>query len=231
MNEENQEKEVIELTEEEKCQKFVDSWLFPDHKENTEEERKAHELMDIWYKEWLTARKEKRTIGVHSTIDIPVPEEQKALFQAWNRRKQWHPQPIADERQRDYLEQLKKEREQKDEENRRKRQAELTFQHSQIPLMNKDEIGLKFVELQVETLKCFTQYVKDIHYCLPLHISLKPYIDIVKHLQRTIGIIGITKSMDETWTTKYGKELGSMQEQLKFIDKVVKTRRKQMMYL
>lgn len=50
MDEDNQEKEIIELSEEEKCKKFVDSWLFPDHKENTEEERKAHELMDVWYK-------------------------------------------------------------------------------------------------------------------------------------------------------------------------------------
>ncbi len=233
MNEENQEKETIELTEEEqKYQKFVDSWLFPDHKENTDEERKAHELMNIWHKEWLEARKEKHTIDTH------VPEEQKALFQAWHRRKQSHPQPIDDELKRDYLEQLKKEREQQEkegeqklEETRRKQQAELTFQHSQIPLMKKDESGLKFVELQVETLKCFIQYVKDIQYCLPLHISVKPYIDIVKHLQRTIGMIGITKTMDETWTTKYGREVASIQNQLKLIDKYVKTRRKRMLYM
>ena len=229
MNEEKQKKETIELTEEErKYQKFVDSWLFPDHKENTEEERKAHELMNIWHKEWLAARKEKRT------IDTRVPEGQKALEKAWHRRKLLHPQPIADELQRDYLEQLKKEekeKEQRGEETRRKLQTELTFQHSQIPLMNKDEIGLKFVELQVETLKCFIQYVKDIQYCLPIHISVKPYIDISKHLQRTIGIIGTTKTMDETWTTKYGREVRSIQDQLKLIDKYVKIRRKQMIYL
>jgi hypothetical protein len=226
MNEEKQEKETIELTEEErKYQRFVDSWLFPDHKENTEEEKKAHELMNIWHKEWLEARKEKRTVNIF------VPEEQKALEKAWHRRKQLHPQPIADELQRDYFEQLKKEEEQKLEETRRRRQADLTFQHSQVPLMNKDEIGLKFVELQIDALKCFIQYVKDIRYCLPLHISVKPYIDIAKHLRRTIGIISLTKTMDENWTKKYGIEVDSIQNQLKLIDKYVKTRRKQMVYL
>jgi len=60
---------------------------------------------------------------------------------------------------------------------------------------------------------------------------VKPYIDIVKHLQRTIGMIGVTKTMDETWVTKYGKELRSMQDELKLIDRIVKTRRKQMMYI
>jgi hypothetical protein len=154
MNEDNEEKETIELTEKEKCEKFVDSWLFPDHKENTEEEKKAHELMDIWHKEWLAARKEKRS------VNILVQEGQKALEKAWNRRKQLHPQPVFDQLQREHFNQLKEEEEQKLEETRRRRQADLTFQHSQIPLMNKDEIGIKSVELQIESLKCFIRYPK-----------------------------------------------------------------------
>jgi len=230
MDEDNQEKEPIELTEEEKCEKFVDSWLFPDHKENTEEERKAHELMDIWYKEWRASP--AKWSGVKGTrFNISVPEGQEALLQAWNRRKQEDPQPIEEELRREYLEKQEKERAQYAEEIRRKHQAESIFRHSQIPLMGKDEIGLKCFELQVETLKCFIQYVKDIRYCLPLHIPVRPYIDIAKHLRRTTGLIFLTNSMDETWIKKYGMEVESILTQLKFVDKTVKERRKQMVYL
>ena len=232
MDEDNQEKEAKEPTEEEKYQKFVDSWLFPDHKENTEEERKAHELMDIWYKEWLKSRKKEWIDGeLRRATNISAPEGEEALLEAWNRRRQEHPQPVVDQGQREYLEQQERERAQHAAEVQRKLQAESMFRHSQIPLMNKDQIGLKFVELQVTALKYFVQYVKDIQYCLPLHMSIKPFIDIAKHLQKTIAFIGITKSMDETWVTKYGKEVASIQDQLKWIDGIVKKRRKQMMYI
>jgi len=60
---------------------------------------------------------------------------------------------------------------------------------------------------------------------------VKPYIDIAKHLRRTIGIILLTKTMDENWTTKYGKEVDFIQNQLKLIDKYVKERKKEMIYL
>lgn len=229
MSEENQEKESLELTGEEKYQKFVDSWLFPDRKENTEEETKAHELMDIWYREWR-ASGAKWSGGKYTSFKISVPEGQEVLLQAWKRRKQEDPQPIIDER-RDYLEQQEKERARKLEQARRKQQAELASQRSQTPLMNKDEIGLKCFELQVEALKCFIQYVKDIQYCLPLHIPVKPYIDIAKHLRRTIGLLFLTKSMDENWIKKYGIEIDSVQNELKLIDKYVKIRRKQMIFI
>jgi hypothetical protein len=70
--------------------------------------------------------------------------------------------------------------------------------------MKKDRSGIKFFESQVESLKLFVIYLKEIDYHLPAHMTLRPYSIIVKELIETLSKIKFAKYMDEEWVTKKG---------------------------
>jgi len=110
-------------------------------------------------------------------------------------------------------------------------EKEKKFHQLQVELMQSNQSGINFIESQTQSLKLLVAYLKEIDYRLPIHMTLKPYSIIAAELFTTISKIWFAKYMDEGWIKKYSHETGILKDQIDYAIKMVKARKRYMVYL
>ena len=146
--------------------------------------------------------------------------------------KKWvpHGPPSAEEVEK-YKQQRKKEEEERVEKLRISQEREKKWYQLQAECMQKDQSGIKFFESQVESLKLFVIYLKEIDYRLPSHMTLKSYSIILKELIETLSKIRFAKYMGEEVGKKNAIELGLLKGEIDKAIMMVNARKKYMVYL
>ena len=156
------------------------------------------------------------------------PETTAKPKNEWLRRER---KEITEEDIQKNIQKLKQEQEERLKKVKLQEERENKFRQLQVELMQQNQSGINFIESQTQSLKLLIAYIKELNYRLPIHMDLKPYSIIVKELIETVSKIWSAKYMDEQWIKKYGHELGILKGEIDGAIKMVKARKKYMVYL
>lgn len=146
----------------------------------------------------------------------------------WLRRER---KVITEEEIQKNIQKRKQEQEESAKRLKLQQEAEEKYRQLQIQLMQPNQSGIKFIESQTQSLQLLIAYLKEIDYCLPMHMTLKPYTVIAAELSTTISKIWSAKYMDEQWTNKYNHEIAVLKDEIDNAVKRVKGRKMYMVYL